>query len=123
MLRWFGANFMLGAPHKIGGGRTDTTEIWAGVIDGWNFKAFGVGLLLTANRNVHPVFFTILVRIKFSFDPKIVFDPIGGGCEAGNYLGEAVLEGRNRFFSGGGGFRLDHRGLSKTKAWANEASN
>jgi len=95
MLWWFSANFVFGAPHEIGRGRTDATEVRAGVVDDRNFESFGVGLLLTTNRNVHPVFLTVLIGIEFCFDPEVVFDPIGGFFEAGNYLGESVLEDRD----------------------------
>ena len=125
MLGWLRADFVLGAPHEIGGGRTNATEVRTGVIDDRNFESFGVGLLLTTNRNVHPVFLTVLIGIEFSFDPEIVFDPIGGFFEARNYLSESVFENRDRFFDDRG-FRLGCYGwcdLGKTKAWADEPSD
>ena len=58
---WLSTEFVFGVPHEIWVGRANATEVGAGVVDHRNLEAFGVGLLLPANRNMHAVFLAIVV--------------------------------------------------------------
>ncbi len=83
---------MIGCP-KMGSSRfAFAIEVRTGLIDHRDLQTLGIGLFRASHSHVHAIQLAIAIRIKLSFDPQIVPDPLVGIFKTFDFLSQPSLK-------------------------------
>ena len=90
-------NFILRVPKKLPIIRPRASKIGARYVNGSDFESLGLGLFLSAYRDMHPIELAVSVGIKFCLDPQILTNPLRWILKRLDDLCLAVLKTRDCF--------------------------